>query len=30
VLAHAVPVEDFFSPENMAAIMNGNKQGASA
>jgi flavin-dependent dehydrogenase len=30
VLAHAVPVQDFFSPENMAAIMAGSKQGASA
>ena len=29
VLAHAVPVQDFFSPENMAAIMGGN-EGASA
>jgi hypothetical protein len=26
VLAHAVPVQDFFSPKNMAAIMDGNKR----
>src|SRR5215467_12165929 len=30
VLAHAVPVQDFFSPENIQAIMNGSKQSASA
>jgi flavin-dependent dehydrogenase len=30
VLAHAVPVQDFFSAANMAAIMAGSKQGASA
>lgn len=30
VLAHAVPVQEFFSPENMQAIMAGSRLGASA
>jgi flavin-dependent dehydrogenase len=30
VLAHAVPVEDFFSPDNLQRILAGNQKGAAA